>query len=138
MNGQQVRLWLQARIEQLDTADLWDVTLSAFPELKSTHTVEIGHSAPSPDTFRRRRMAIPVVWWVNEGNEQAAVADMYTALSFAPDSLIASLLDLEEVRAVEVTDVGPEPFGPTGFVRAQTTVTVVFDDTPTPDDEETS
>ena len=129
MNGQAVRVWLAEQIQELDVEELWDITLSAFPELSSTHTVVIGHSPPSPDTFRRRRMTIPVTWWVNESNEQAAVADMYTALSFGSDSLIASLLDLTEVRAVEVTDVGPEPFGPTGFVRAETTITVVFDDT---------
>lgn len=138
MNGQQVRLWVADRLAELDTDELWTIDLSAFPELKSTRTIQIGHSPPSPDTFRRRRMTLPVTWWVNEGNEQAAVADMYTALSFAPNSLIAELLDLNEVRAVEVTDVGPEPFGPTGFVRAETTVTVVFDDMPDPDDEETS
>lgn len=126
MNVQQARTWLADRLAELDPADLWDLTLSTFPKLSSTHTTQIGHAAPSPDTFRRRRVELPVIWWVNEANEDASVANLYAALSFAPGSVVAQLLDLEEVRAIVVNEVGPEPFGPTGYLQATMTVTVVF------------
>jgi hypothetical protein len=134
VNIQGVRVWAKERLAELDTADLWEITLATWPELSATHTVNIGHAAPSPDTFKRRRVELPVTWWVNEANEDASVADLYAALSFAPGSLVADLLALPQIRSVAVNDVGAEVFGPAGFLRAEMLVTVVFDE----GDEESS
>lgn len=123
-----MRVWLAGKLAELTAGGPWEITLATVPTLSGTHTIQIGHAAPTVDSFRRRRAALPVVWWVNEANEEASVADLYAALSFAQGSVIASLNDLDEVKGVEVLEVGEETFGPTGFLRASTTVTVKFDE----------
>jgi hypothetical protein len=130
VNIQDAREWLKTTIAGLDTGNVWEITLATWPKLSATHTIDIGHAAPTPDTFRRRRVDLPVRWWVNEANEDDSVRNLYEALSFAPGSIIAQLLDLDDVvRAVVVEDVGPELFGPTGWLRAETTITVLIDGT---------
>lgn len=136
MNIQNARRWLQQRIDELDTANKWAVTLSSDEEYSATRTVKIGHAAPTPDTMKRRRVQLPVEWIVKESNEQAAVRDMYAAISFDADSIVAQLLALDPVRSVEITSVGPQPFGPSGFIVAESEIVVVLDDTTTPTTQE--
>lgn len=138
MNVQDAREWLKERIEALDTDGKWTTTLKVTEEYSATRTVEIGHAAPTPDSFKRRRIALPVRWVVKESNEEGAVRDMYAAISFAPDSIVFRLLDLDQVRSVEVTEVGKDLFGPSGFIVAESEITVVVDDTTVPTDEESS
>lgn len=136
MNIQTARLWLADTIKQLDSQ--WSPTTRTWPELTATMTAEIGHAPPSPSTFRSHRVELPVIWWVNEGNEAAAVGRMYESLSFAPGSLAARLVDLEQVKAFTVDDVGAEQFrdGLTGFLRAVSAITLDLALIPEPDTDE--
>lgn len=129
MSVQDLRVWLGATIESLDNDDLWTVDLSTWPELKATYTVQVGHAAPNPDNFAKFRAELPVTWWVNEANKGASAADLYEALSWAPDSLVGQLAAFNEIKQIAIDEVGPDDFGRTGFLRAVSTITVRLDRT---------
>ena len=132
---QNAREWLQEHIKALDTGNKWTTTLSSADEYSATRTCKIGHAAPSPDSMKRRRVTLPVDWIVKESNEQESVRDMYAAVAFDENSIVARLLELAAVRSVVVTEVGPIQFGPSGFITAESEITVVMDDTTTPAEE---
>jgi hypothetical protein len=137
VNVQDARVWLRDQIIERQPSPKWVVTLQTFPKLSGTVEVVVGHAAPTADNWKAGRVILPVTWWVNEGNEQAAVREMYGAL-WGEGSLRSQLEQLPLIKRTEVTEVGPEVFGPTGWVRALSEFVVILSDLPTDSEEEIS
>lgn len=128
---QRARRLLGDTIELLHSSSIntsrWKADLTTIPELAATRTVQIGHVLPNQATFRASRFDVPVLWWVNEGNKAAAVDDLYDALSREEDagSLVQQLLALDWIVGIDVSFVGSRVEGPTGFLVAESTVSIV-------------
>lgn len=118
------RVWLAEFVGAHDRK--WQVTTATVVDLNATLTAQVGHAAPTPDSFARRRIALPLTLWANEGNANQAIEDLYAAVSWEPGSLTHALTQHERVKVVTVDAVGPQREGPTGFVAAELTVTVLF------------
>ena len=117
MNVQTVRLALADAMPEYFNG--WDATLSAWPTLNATKTVQIGHARTlGPDTYRSKAVDLPVTLWVNEANQREAVNDMYVALSLDPDTAVRRLLDDAVVMKADVEVIGRRDEGPTGFIAA--------------------
>lgn len=122
---QRARLLLAATIHEIDGQ--WSTTLVTKPELAATLTVQIGHVVPTQGTYRANRFDIPITWWVNEGNSTVAVDELYDALSRedGAGSLVQQLEALDWIAGVTTSFVGARIDGPTGFLSADSVVSIV-------------
>ena len=122
---QQARELLADTIPELDPK--WSTKLDTSPKLNATLTVQIGHTPPTQATFRANRFELPLTWWVNEGNSGEGAADLYDALSRedGADSLVQQLLALDWVEGFSVSFVGARIDGPTGFLSADSVISIL-------------
>lgn len=122
---QHARRLLADTIEDFDSE--WTAVLETKPKLTATLTVQIGHVVPTQATFRANRFDIPITWWVNEGNKAAGVDNLYDALSWesGADSLVQQLAALDWIANVTTSFIGARIEGPTGFLSADSIVSIV-------------
>lgn len=116
------RVWLANQVALLDPR--WTPTTVSVPDLNATLTAQIGHAAPSPDTYRGKRIPIPVTLWAIEANDTTAVESLYEAIAWDHASLVYRLDQLERIRQVTVDTVEARVDGPSWYLAADLTVTV--------------
>jgi hypothetical protein len=117
VNVQAVRLALERDLPAYFPG--WDVTLSMWPALNATKTVQIGHARTlGPDTFDSQTVDLPITLWVKEANQTEAVNDMYQAISYDTDTAVRRLVEARRVLQFTVEQVGRREEGPTGFIAA--------------------